>query len=462
MEILPLSATERPDLENIFRAYDIRGIFGKQLTEKIAAVLGAAISAFWGRDKEVVVGRDVRLSGETLRNALVSGLVLNCDVTDVGVIPTPLLYFAIKHLEKDAGVMITASHNPPEWNGFKLFKRNGCIYGSEMAKIKELARATDFRKLGKRNGKVMMYERIFEDYTDFVLDKIRMEKKISVVADTANGVCGMLVPSLFRRLGCKIMTLNEKADGRFPAHLPEPKEETLGELKREVVRAKANFGVGYDGDGDRAVFVDDKGRTISGDLALMIFAEDALKRKGGGKIVYELGCSMAVEEFVKEHGGIPIVERIGHVFIMDKMISENALVGGEISSHFYFLECNGMDDAIFASLRMAEILSKRGEKLSEIVDSLPKYPSIHEKNFECPDHLKFAVIKKLEAKFKDYGLKFLDVDGIKLLDKDGWVLLRPSNTEPLIRVSAEAKTKEKLKELYQFAVKELKKVMEEC
>ncbi|MGB9756576.1 MAG: phosphomannomutase/phosphoglucomutase, partial [Candidatus Bathyarchaeales archaeon] len=290
----------------------------------------------------------------------------------------------------------------------------------------------------------------------------RIEKKISVVADTANGVCGMLVPSLFKRLGCKIMTLNEKPDGRFPAHLPEPKEETLGELKREVVRTKADFGVGYDGDGDRAVFVDDKGRIIPGDLALMIFAEDALEKKGGGKIVYELSCSMAVEEFVKEHGGIPIVERIGHVFIMDKMISENALVGGETSSHFYFLECNGMDDAIFASLKMAEILSKRDEKLSEIVDSLPKYPSIRERNFECPDHIKFEVIKKLGVKFKDYGLKFLDVDGIKLLDRDGWVLLRPSNTEPLIRVSAEAKTEEKLEKLYQFAVKELKEVMKGC
>jgi phosphomannomutase/phosphoglucomutase len=461
MEILPLSAIERLDFENIFRAYDIRGIFGKQLTEEIATVLGAAMGVFW-RNEEVVVGRDVRLSGETLRNALVSGLVFNCDIVDVGVVPTPLVYFAINHLKKDAGVMITASHNPPEWNGFKLFKRNGCVYGKEMAEIKEIARNIDFEKLGKQKGKVVKYERIFEDYTNFVLDKIRIEKKISVVADTANGVCGMLVPSLFRRLGCKIMTLNEKPDGRFPAHLPEPKEETLGELKREVVRAKADFGVGFDGDGDRAVFVDDKGRIISGDLALMIFAEDALKRKGGGKIVYELSCSMAVEEFVKEHGGIPIVERIGHVFIMDKMISENALVGGETSSHFYFLECHGMDDAIFASLKMAEILSRRCERLSEIVDSLPKYPSIHEKNFECPDHIKFEVIKKLGVKFKDYGLKFLDVDGIKLLDRDSWVLLRPSNTEPLIRVSAEAKTEEKLEKLYQFAVKELKEVMKGC
>ncbi|MEM3824249.1 MAG: phosphomannomutase/phosphoglucomutase [Candidatus Bathyarchaeia archaeon] len=456
-----MAASERPDFESIFRAYDIRGIFGKQLTEDIATVLGAAMGVFWGKSKEVVVGRDIRLSGETLRNALVSGLSFNCNVVDVGVVPTPLVYFAINHLEKDAGVMITASHNPPGWNGFKLFKRNGCVYGGEMAKIKELVKIIDFKKFGGRKRKVMKYERVFEDYTDFVLDKIRIDRNVSVVADTANGVCGMLVPSLFRRLGCSIITLNEKPNGRFPAHLPEPKEETLGELKQKVVKAKADFGVGYDGDGDRAVFVDDKGRIIPGDLALMVFAEDALKRESGGKIVYELSCSMAVEEFVRKHGGIPIVERIGHVFIMDKMISEKALVGGETSSHFYFLECNGMDDAIFASLKMAEILSKRSERLSEIVDSLPKYPSIHEKNFECPDQLKFAVIEKLGAKFRDYGLKFLDVDGIKLLDEDGWVLLRPSNTEPLIRVSAEAKTEEKLEELYQFAVKELKKTMEE-
>ncbi|MEM3700784.1 MAG: phosphoglucosamine mutase [Candidatus Bathyarchaeia archaeon] len=456
-----MAAAERPDFESIFRAYDIRGIFEKQLTEEIAKVLGAAMGVFLGISKDVVVGRDVRLSGETLRNALMSGLVFNCDVVDVGVVPTPLVYFAINHLKKDAGVMITASHNPPEWNGFKLFKRNGCVYGGEMAKIKELAKTIDFKNFRRQKGKVVEYERIFDDYTEFVLDKIKIEEKVSVVADTANGVCGLLVPSIFRRLGCNIMTLNEKPDGRFPAHLPEPKEETLGELKKKVVEAKADFGVGYDGDGDRAVFVDDKGRIIPGDLALMIFAEDALKKEGGGKIVYELSCSMAVEEFVRRHGGVPIVERIGHVFIMDKMIDENALVGGETSSHFYFLECNGMDDAIFASLKMAEILSKRGEKLSEIVDSLPKYPSIHEKNFECPDTIKFAVIEKLGAKFRDHGLKFLDVDGIKLLDEDGWVLLRPSNTEPLIRVSAEAKTEEKLEELYQFAVKELKKTMEE-
>jgi len=447
------------NFEKNFRAYDIRGVFGKDLTEEVATRIGAAFATFLGENKEVLVARDVRLSGETLRKALVSGLVSGCNVTDIGVVPTPLLYFAINRLQKDAGIMVTASHNPPEWNGFKLFQPKGSIYGKDMERIKQIAKKIDPKKLGRKRGKIARHKGIIREYMDFVQNKIKVERELKVVTDTANGTCGLVAPSLFKRLGCKVLALNENPDGTFPAHLPEPKEETLVELKKEVVKNKADFGVGYDGDGDRAVFVDDKGNLISGDLALMVFARDVLQRKKGGKIVYELSCSMAVEEYVKRHGGIPIVERVGHTFIMDKMTSENALLGGETSSHFYFSECNGVDDAIFASLRMAEILSKSGEKLSEIVDSLPKYPSIHEKNFECPDELKFAVIEKLGSKFKDYGLKFLDIDGVKLLDKDGWVLLRPSNTEPIIRVSAEAKTEEKLRKLYEFAVKELKHVM---
>lgn len=452
---------KRFDFDSIFRAYDIRGIFDEQLTEEVAAVLGVAFGSFLGENREVVVGRDVRLSGETLRNALVSGLVSRCDVIDVGVVPTPLLYFATNHLKKDGGIMITASHNPPEWNGFKLFRQKGCIYGDEMARIKQMAKTVDLEDFERKPGKIVAYKGILQKYVEFVLDKIEVERGLRIVADTANGVCGLLVPSLFKQLDCEILTLNEKPDGRFPAHLPEPKEETLGELRKEVVEKGADFGVGYDGDGDRAVFVDDEGKIIPGDLVLLIFAKDVLERRKGGKIVYELSCSMAVEEFVKTLGGVPVVERVGHVFIMDKMIAEDAVLGGETSGHFYFPELYGMDDAVFASLRMAEILSESGEKLSEIVDSLPRYPSIHERNFNCPDRLKFAVIDRLKVRFRDYGLDVLDIDGVKLLDEDGWVLLRPSNTEPLIRVSAEARSEEKLKKLYDFAVRELKEVMKE-
>ena len=260
-------------------------------------------------------------------------------------------------------------------------------------------------------------------------------------------------------MGCDIITLNKKPDGTFPAHLPVPKAETLGELMRKVVELQADFGVGYDGDGDRAVFIDEEGNLIPGDQTLLIFAKDILQKNHGGKVVYELSCSMAVEEYVNEHGGIPIVERVGHTFIMDKMIKERAVLGGEKSSHFYFADVYGMDDGVYASMKLAEILSKSDETLSEMVAALPQYPSVYEKNFECPDNLKFAVIEKVRSQFKGYGLETLDIDGVKLVENDGWVILRASNTEPVIRISAEARTKKKLKNLYYFAVTELNKAM---
>jgi phosphomannomutase/phosphoglucomutase len=447
-------------LNLLFRAYDVRGVYGVNLTEGFAEVLGRALSDFLGCGCRVVVGRDVRLSGEALKNALVSGLALNCDVLDVGVVPTPVVYFAINHLGVDAGVMVTASHNPPEWNGFKLFKPGGCIYGREMARIKEIAKRISQEKPSVKRGRVSQYSGILEDYCRIVLEKISLSRRLRVVCDTANGVCGLIVGRLFRKLGCNVKVLNEKPNGRFPAHLPEPKEETLEDLKRLVVDSNADFGVGFDGDGDRAVFIDDKGRIVVGDLALMIFAENALKKHVGGKVVYEIGCSMAVEEFVRNHGGYPIVERVGHVYIMDRVLREKALLGGEKSSHFYFQECGGMDDAVFASLKMAEILSEKPETLSEIVDRLPKYPTIHERNIPCPDHLKFKVVESLKEEFKKTGMKLLEIDGVKILDEEGWILLRPSNTEPLIRVSGEAKTEDKLNRLYRLVEEKLEKVME--
>lgn len=454
-----MTASEKPDFDHIFRAYDIRGIFGKDLTEEVATKIGAAFATFL-EGRTVVVGRDVRISGEKLRDALISGLVSRCNVTDVGVVPTPLLYFAANRLQKNAGIMVTASHNPPQWNGFKAFRgKDGSIYGKDMETVREYAKAVDPKNLGEKRGKAVSYEGIIGEYQDFVQSKIQLERKLTVVADTANGTCGLVAPALFERLGCNILTLNKEPDGTFPAHLPVPKAETLGELMKEVVRRKADFGVGYDGDGDRAVFIDEKGNLIPGDLTLLVFAKDVLQKHPGGKVVYELSCSMAVEEYVKKLGGIPLVERVGHTFIMDRMISEKALLGGEKSSHFYFSDVYGMDDGVFASLRMAEILSKSDEKLSEIVASLPQYPSVYEKNFECADNLKFAVIEKLRSRFKNIGLKTLDIDGVKLIEEEGWVILRASNTEPVVRISAEARTEEKLKELYDFATRELNKVM---
>jgi phosphomannomutase/phosphoglucomutase len=453
-------ASNKIDFDRLFRAYDIRGVFPDQLNENVAKVLGVSIAEFLGKKGNVVVGRDVRLSGEQLRNGLVAGLVAGgCDVADLAVVSTPMLDFATNLLKKDAGVMITASHNPPEWNGFKLFSQHGCIYGEKMEKIKQIAQTINVKKLSKPRGKLTSYDGIFKDYTGFVSSKIKLRRNLKVVADTANGVCGLFAPALFKAQGCTITTLNEKPDGHFPAHQPEPKESTLGELMKTVVATKADFGVGYDGDGDRAVFVDETGRLIPGDLALLIFAKDVLERQKGAKVVCELSCSMAVEEYVKAHGGTSIIEKVGHTFIMDRMIGEAAALGGEKSGHFYFAETGGGDDALFASLRMAEILSSSHEKLSAIFDSLPQYPSIYEENFPCSDELKFQVIERLKSKFTAEGRKFLGEDGVKLFDETGWVLMRPSNTEPIIRVSAEAKTKKKLEELYAFSKQELNQAM---
>jgi phosphomannomutase/phosphoglucomutase len=449
----------KPDFDHIFRAYDIRGILGEDLTEEVATRIGAAFAKFL-EGQTVVVGRDVRLSGKKVRDALVSGLTTRCDVTDVGIVPTPLLYFALNSLRKGAGIMVTASHNPPQWNGLKAFKGSGgTIYGRDMAAVKEYAKAVDPQNLGKKQGTTNTHEGIIGEYQDFVQSKIKLERPLKVVADPANSTCGLVAPALFEKLGCTVTTLNKEPDGTFPAHPPVPNEETLQELMKEVVKRKADFGVGYDGDGDRAVFIDEKGNLIPGDLTLLIFAKDVLANNRGGKVVYELSCSMAVEEYVKELGGIPLVERVGHTFIMDKMIGEKALLGGEKSSHFYFADVYGMDDGTFASMKLAEILSKTDETLSEMVAALPKYPTVYEKNFECPDKRKFKVIETVRSQFKRYGLETLDIDGVKLIEEDGWVILRASNTEPLVRISAEAHTQEKLDKLYYFAVTELKKAL---
>jgi phosphomannomutase / phosphoglucomutase len=447
------------DFDHIFRAYDIRGIFGEDLTEDVATRIGVAFAKFL-EGKTVVVGRDVRISGEQLRDALVKGLLSKCEVTDVGVLPTPLLYFASNLLKKDAGIMVTASHNPPQWNGFKAFRgQKGSIYGKDMETVRNYAKNVNPKTVSSSNRKTEFREDIIKEYQDFVQKQIHLERKLNVVADTANGTCGLVAPLLFEQMGCNILTLNKEPDGNFPAHLPVPKAETLGELMKEVVNRKADFGVGYDGDGDRAVFIDEKGNLIPGDLTLLIFAKDALERHKGGKVVYELTCSMAVEEYVKKLGGTPIVERVGHTFIMDKMIGEKALLGGEKSSHFYFADVYGMDDGTFASMKLAEILSKTDKTLSELVAELPTYPSVYEENFEVSDKKKFAVIEKVRSQFKAHGLETLDIDGVKLIEDDGWVILRASNTEPVVRISAEARTEKKLKELYDFAVKELKTAM---
>jgi len=442
--------------EHIFRAYDIRGIYGKDLTANIAEQIAKGFGTYLGGvGKNLAVGRDVRLSGEELEKAVIRGLVsVGCNVMDLGLVTTPILYWSIAHLKRDGGVMVTASHNPPEWNGFKLCREKGLIVGQGfgMEELKAIIKRKKFSEPAS-TGKSHTYN-ILNEYSRFILNKIRLDRKLKVVLDTGNGASGIIAPKLFRQLGCKVKVLHEELDGRFPSRSPEPTPEALQPLRAEVKKTGADFGVGYDGDGDRSVFVDDKGRILTGDIVSIIFTK-AFVQKAGNKVVYDVSCSLAVEESIKASGGIPVVEKVGRPFMMERVLREKAVFGGERSGHFYFSDIYGIDDGTYASLKMAEIISKSSEPLSKMIGAIPKYYS-STVNMACPDEHKFKVTEKTKTFFKKLGYKIIQIDGVKAYDEEGWVLMRPSNTEPLIRIFVEGKTKQKHGQLLSLAKKVLK------
>ena len=454
--------------KNIFRSYDIRGIYGKDFDDGFAENLGSAFATFINeRDKEksaektVVVGRDIRLSSESLSRALIKGLTeAGCNVVDVGVVPTPLLYFSVMHLKKDGGIMITASHNPPEFNGFKIVGSigNPISEGLGLEKIRDHMLNEKYAA-SPRKGTVESYTKIFDDYTGFVLPKIKLKTKLKVVLDTCNSVPGLIAPSVLEKAGCEVITINKDLDGTFKARPPEPRAETLKDLQDAVRTNGADLGIAYDGDGDRVVFVDDTGKIIdSGSAIIMIFAEHYLNRNKNSKIVFDLGCSIAVEDTIKRLGGIPVVTPVGTANLKKGMIEERAVFGGESSNHMYFSETFYFDDAVFASLKMAEIISEIGS-LSKKLNSMPNYPYISEWDFECPDEKKFYVVGSLKEKFKKSGIRVSELDGVKLMWDDGWVLWRASNTRPQVKVYLEATSNERFEELKNFAKDELLKAM---
>ncbi|MEM2110527.1 MAG: phosphoglucosamine mutase [Candidatus Bathyarchaeia archaeon] len=442
--------------EQIFRAYDIRGIYGTDITEEVAVRVGKAIASYVdGEGKNFVVGRDVRLSSKPLGDALIEGMLSGgLNVEDIGIVTTPLLYFASVHYRKNGGVMVTASHNPAEWNGVKIWRETGFVcMGMGMEYLRDIALKGQFKTA--TYGKLERNPHAVSDYEEYIAKKIKIKKVMKAVADPGNGSCSLLIPNLFKKVGIEPIAINAKPDGTFPAHPPEPSEETLMEVKRLVKKEEADFGVGFDGDGDRALFVDDKGRIVPDSTVLVILAEHYLKKQQGAPIVYEVSCSMSIEEIIEKYGGKPVLSRVGHTYINDKMLKEKAPFGGETSGHFYFMDVYGFDDALYASLKMAEIISESDKKLSELVDSVPRYPRIPGKKFECPDEIKFKLVEKLSEEFKDMGYETITIDGVKVIEKEGWFLIRPSNTQPIIRLTVEAKNKKALKKLSAFAEKKI-------
>ncbi len=440
------------NLRNIFRAYDIRGVYGKDLNEETAELVGKAFGTFVGKEKIIGVGRDVRSSGPGLERRLIEGLTsVGCDVINFDMVTTPMLSIFVRNRGLDGAVMVTASHNPAEWNGFIMINKSGhfCSEGMGMEQIRQIVLDETFSETSKQGS--VSREDGLNDYVDFILSKVQIKRRMKVTLDPGNGSASLIAKQIFEKAGCEVVTINDYPDGNFPARAPDVIESALGALKKKVVEVGADIGIAFDCDVDRAAFIDEKGEYLgSGNITIALFADYYLSRSSARKIVFDVACSSAVEEFVRSKGGIPIVNRVGHAFIVNRMIEENALFGGEYSNHLYFSDIYGFDDAIFAGLKMVEILSNKNTRLSELVANVPRYPNTI-KEINCSDEKKFEVVENIKKRLQSGGYKVLDLDGVKVYTDTGAFLIRASNTAPAIKVSVEAKKDEDLRKLSDFA-----------
>jgi phosphomannomutase/phosphoglucomutase len=440
---------------SIYRAYDIRGTYGEDLTEKDAENIGKAYGTYVGGG-EIAVGRDGRLSSPALSKALIKGLVSSgCNVTDVGMVPTPLLYFAISHYKKDGGIMITGSHNPARYNGFKLCRGAMTLYGDQIQEIGNNVKEGRYREGA---GKVAQ-KNVLEDYVGYVKERVGIKRKLNIVVDGGNGVGGPIATRLLKELGCEVIELYCETDGNFPNHFPDPTvDANLKDLIEKVKKEKADFGIAFDGDADRLGVVDDRGGIIRGDQSLILFSREILEERKGAKIIFEVKCSQALVEDIKAHGGVPIMYRTGHSFIKKKMKEENSPLAGEMSGHFFFADrFYGFDDGIYAGLRMAEILSRVKEPLSAIIAKLPKYYSTPEIRVHTSEEKKFRIVKEIKETFQKKKYDVITVDGARIQFVGGWGLVRASNTEPALILRFEAKTEEGLAEIQGTVKEELAK-----
>ncbi len=441
---------------NIFREYDIRGIAEYDLTNENIELIGKAYGTFIRKKdlKNVIIGRDVRLSSERIKNALVNGInSTGCDVIDIGEVPTPVLYFSIVHLKAGGGVMVTGSHNPIEFNGLKLSEGIASIYGQGIQKLKKIIDQNDFVT---RQGKVEE-RNLVPVYMDTIKSKIKINRRLKIVVDAGNGTAGVIAPQLWEDLGCELIRLYCAPDGTFPNHLPDPTvPKYVEDLQKTVVDTGADLGIGYDGDADRIGAIDDKGRMIFADRLIALFSRNVLERNPGARIVFDVKCSQALPEYIQKYGGKPLMWKTGHSLLKAKMKEENAPFAGEMSGHIFFADDYfGFDDAIYASGRLLEIISKSDKKLSDLIDEIPYFISTPEIRIDCSDNAKFDVVADL-AKSVKQQYETIDIDGVRVLFGDGWGLVRASNTQPVLVLRFEAKTEQRLNEIKEIFKKKLR------
>jgi phosphomannomutase/phosphoglucomutase len=429
---------------SIFREYDIRGIADKELLDPDVELLGRALATHLIRHSghTICLGRDCRLSGNRIHAAMLKGLLAaGAHVLDVGVVPTPLLYYAAVHFEAHGAIMITGSHNPPEYNGIKTVCGTGTLHGDQIQAILKLIQTSDFES-GEGNIKEVDAA---TPYVNEIGSQFKFDRKVKVVFDAGNGTAGPTLHRLLEKLNVEAVELFFEMDGHFPNHHPDPTVvENLRQLQQSVKKNKAELGIAFDGDSDRIGAVDEHGNVIYGDMLLLIFGREILTRKPGATFIGEVKCSQTMYDKLAELGGNPIMYKTGHSLIKAKMKQEHAELAGEMSGHMFFADrYYGYDDALYAACRLIEIVAKSGKPLSYQLEGLPKLVSTPELRVDCPDDKKFLVVAKVAALIgKTYPV--VDVDGVRVIYEKGWGLVRASNTQPVLVMRFEAASQELL------------------
>jgi len=432
----------------IFKAYDIRGIVGKTLTAEVVELVGKALGSLCIErgGKAIAVGRDGRLSGPDLSRALSRGIQsTGVDVHDVGMVPTPVVYFAAHQLGTQSAVAVTGSHNPPEYNGLKMVIAGTTLSGEEIQGVRERIERGDF-KTGQGQ---YIQEDVTQAYIDRILSDVKLSRSMSIAIDTGNGVAGAIAPRLYNAMGCKVRELFTEVDGTFPNHHPDPSQpENLKDLIEELKKSDAEIGLAFDGDGDRLGVVTKHGEVIYADRQLMLFAKDVLTRVPGGKVIYDVKCTRNLDGWIRKHGGEPVLWRTGHSFIKAKLRETGAPLAGEMSGHVFFKErWFGFDDGLYAGVRLLEILSKEKDP-SGVLEALPDSVTTPELNIRLAEGEPHKLIAKLQAEAKfPADTNVITLDGLRVEYEDGFGLARASNTTPVIVLRFEAHDEAGLKRI---------------
>jgi phosphomannomutase/phosphoglucomutase len=439
----------------VFREYDIRGHADKDFPDAFVTELGRSMGAYFADAgaRRITLGRDCRLSSPRIHAALKRELVASgLDVVDVGIVHTPALYFSVFHLHADGGVMITASHNPGEDNGFKVVHGKSTIHGAEIQKLRARIEARAYH-LGGAPGTATDHD-ILADYVDYIAKNIQLgPRRFKIVVDGGNGTGGLAILPILERLGLDAEGLYCEPDGRFPNHHPDPTvPENLHDLMARVRATGAEVGIAFDGDADRVGAVDGQGRILWGDQLVMLFARDILKRQPGATFVSEVKCSQALFDDIASQGGRAIMWKVGHSLIKVKMKEEQAALAGEMSGHMFFADrWFGFDDAVYAGLRLIELLTQSPKTLAELYETLPVLHNTPEIRMPCPDEVKFEVVRRAVTWFRE-RYSVVDVDGVRVMFEDGgrnvgWGLVRASNTGPVLVMRFEADSPARLGEI---------------